>query len=207
MTAPFAVLEVIEAVWKVKILPANRFNTWLYCDSANFMRFLDSEKASNPCKCNFLSIFILFKFFLSFHVKMEPIPRMLTAYTQPTLRGRRSSPVISYSRLPNTTADKHPKCFLFQFPPSDPVVRDTWRRDRHSQVVESNLPELRVLFEQSRLQASHLRTWRAKRGSQYETSWVSLISLGQAPESKMSASSFFIQSCSSSSQKNVWLLH
>lgn len=61
---------------------------------------------------------------------------------------------FNFSRLPNATADKHPKCFPFQFPPSDPLVPDTWRRHRHSQAVESNLPELPLLSGQSRLQAS-----------------------------------------------------
>lgn len=62
---------------------------------------------------------------------------------------------INFSRLPKVTADGHPKGFLFQFPPSDPVVPDTWGRHRHNQAVESNLPDLRVLPRQGRLQASH----------------------------------------------------
>lgn len=88
--------------------------------------------------------------------QMGPITRVLRTYTQPPLRGSRSSPVISFSRLAKLTPEEHPKCFFFfQFPPSDPVVPDTWHRDRQSQAVESNLPGLRVLSGQGRLQVSY----------------------------------------------------
>lgn len=78
-------------------------------------------------------------------------------HTQPSLKGSGSS-VIDFSRLQKTKAEKSQTMFFFFFiiikiPPTDPLVPDTRHCDRYSQAGESNLPELRVLPGQSRLQA------------------------------------------------------
>lgn len=94
------VLQMLAPVWKVN--PA-----W---QQAQHMALTVTVK--------FWSFNVIMSFSCFSKCQMGPIARVLWTYTQPPLRGNRSSPVISFSRLAKLTPEEHPKCFFFFLPVS-----------------------------------------------------------------------------------------